>query len=304
MPPEGAGERIDRWLGLVVPDLSRSRIQALMGEGHVTVDGKSVKQSHKTAAGEVVQVSVPDPVPVDRLVAESIPLQVIHEDRHIIVVNKPAGLVVHPGPGNRSGTLVNALLHHCGSLACIGGEQRPGIVHRLDKDTSGAIVAAKSDEAMQGLVRQFRAREVKKEYMAVVWGVPRPASGRIETLIGRHKTDRKKMAVRAEDGRQAVTLYESAETFGQATVMRVVIETGRMHQIRVHFAHIGHPVVGDKVYGRKKPGRIPEEAPRQMLHAHKISFVHPVTGRSMQFTAPVPADIMRLVRALRKEKLA
>ncbi len=298
-PGEG-GDRLDKWLAARLPDLSRSRIQALIRGGRVCVAGRPVKANDSARPGDTIEVDVPAPEPVD-VRPEAIPLSVLYEDSDIIVVNKPAGLVVHPAPGHPGGTLVNALLNHCRDLAGIGGELRPGIVHRLDKDTSGALVAAKNEVAMRRLVSQFKGREVSKEYLAIVAGVPRPPSGTLETLVGRSRHDRQKMAVDpASGGRPAVTRYETAESFAGAALLRVRIETGRSHQIRVHMCHIGHPVLGDAKYGRAR--RIPgtdQPIERQMLHAAILAFRHPRTGRAMEFRAPVPPDMKAVLAALR-----
>ncbi len=232
---------------------------------------------------------------------EDIPLDILHEDAHIIAINKPAGLVVHPAPGNENGTLVNALLHHCDDLAGIGGEIRPGIVHRLDKDTSGVIIVAKTDPALTELSRQFKARETKKEYQAITHGIPSQPSGRIETTIGRHPIHRKKMAAEVRTGRHAVSNYEITEAFERAALLRIRIETGRTHQIRVHMAHIKHPIIGDKLYGRTHANAI--KADRQMLHAAKLTVVHPSTGEPIHFSAPVPLDMLTLLSSLRKNIL-
>jgi len=246
-----------------------------------------------------VALVIPPPV-VTALIPEAIPLDIIYEDADLLVINKPAGLVVHPAAGHSSGTLVNALLHHCGSLAAIGGEQRPGIVHRLDRDTSGIMVVAKSDRALTGLMNQFKQRTIHKNYVALVWGHPLPARGTIETLIGRHRTDRKKMSAQPKTGRAAVTHYELSERFGDVALVRIRLETGRTHQIRVHMAHRGFPVVGDAQYGGRSNRSLPMPVGRQMLHAETLAFMHPVTGKPLTFTAPWPADLKALVAALRK----
>jgi 23S rRNA pseudouridine1911/1915/1917 synthase len=281
-----------------LPGLSRSRVQALVRSGDVKVNGESRRPHDKVSAGMEVTVHVPParPVPV---AAEDIPLDVIHEDPDVIVVNKAAGLVVHPAAGHASGTLVNALLHHCGDLAGVGGELRPGIVHRLDKDTSGVMVVAKNDDAMASLVAQFKQGAVRKEYLAVVNGTPRPAAGTVETLIGRSRHDRKKMSARPARGREAVTSYEVVEELGSFALLRVRIETGRTHQIRVHLAHIGHPVVGDRQYGRRKPTAVDTGAGRQMLHAHRLGFRHPRSGEALTFEAPMPEDMNAVLERLR-----
>jgi 23S rRNA pseudouridine1911/1915/1917 synthase len=292
----GARKRLDAWLAEEQPEHSRARWQALIQEGNVTVNGKSVKRNHKLREGDRVEWTIPEPVSSE-LLPEDIPLEVLYEDEHMIVINKPAGLVVHPAAGNETGTLVNALLHHCTDLAGIGGEKRPGIVHRLDKDTSGVIVVAKTEAALNELARQFKARETEKEYLTIVRGVPTPPRGRIATTIGRHPIHRKKMAVDVRNWRHAVSYYNVAEAFNLAALLRIRIETGRTHQIRVHMAHIHHPVVGDKLYGRMRSSGI--QADRQMLHAAKLSISHPNTGERMHFSAPVPKDLEALLEGLR-----
>jgi len=295
---EDAGCRLDVWLAKRLPGLSRSRVQALIRSGDVQVGGKTHRPHDKVSTGMDVTVHVPPARPVS-LSAEDIPLDIIHEDPDLVVVNKPAGLVVHPAAGHASGTLVNALLHHCHDLAGVGGELRPGIVHRLDKDTSGVMVAAKNDDAMASLVEQFKQGAVRKEYLAIVHGTPRPAAGTVRTLIGRSRHDRKKMSARPARGREAVTTYETVEELGHFTLLGVRIETGRTHQIRVHLAHIGHPVLGDRQYGRRKPSAADTGAGRQMLHAHRLGFRHPRSGESMTFEAPVPEDMKAALERLR-----
>jgi 23S rRNA pseudouridine1911/1915/1917 synthase len=290
-------DRLDVWLAEQMPETSRARWQALIRDGRVAVNEMPCKANQKLRSGDRVAWTVPEPVDA-RPQAEEIPLDILYEDHSLIVINKPPGLVVHPAAGNETGTLVNALLHHCTDLAGIGGEKRPGIVHRLDKDTSGVMVIAKNETAMNALSRQFKDRETEKEYVTVVRGVPFPPRGRIETTIGRHPVLRKKMAVNVRRGRNAISLYETVETFADAALMRVKIETGRTHQIRVHMAHIKHPVLGDAVYGRN--GRI--KAPRQMLHAAELSIIHPAESRRMRFKAPLPDDMETLLRQLRKER--
>ena len=301
VPVEAVGERLDRWLSGILMDLSRSRIQGLIKCGDILVDGRPVKAHAALQEGAVVTVRIPAPVAPPELVAEDIPLTVLYEDEDIVVIDKPAGLVVHPGAGNRAGTLVNALLHRCGPLPGIGGELRPGIVHRLDKGTSGVMVAAKSERAMASLAKQFRERKVSKEYLAVVWGKLRPSRGRIETLLGRSRRDRKKMSTHAGSGRAAVTLYETTEVFERMSLVRVRIETGRTHQIRVHMSFKGCPVVGDDTYGRRRAAGkdLPVKAERPMLHAEKLALKHPVSRTLMEFMAPLPADMMTLLETLR-----
>ena len=291
-----SGARLDVWLTENNPELSRARWQALIKDGHVTVNGKTSKANYTVREGDRMEWTIPEPVDTETL-AEDIPLDILYEDRQLIVVNKPAGLVVHPAAGNESGTLVNALLHHCGDLAGIGGEKRPGIVHRLDKDTSGVMVIAKTEQAMKELSRQFKQRETDKEYLAIVRGEPKPPAGRIETTIGRHPILRKKMAVNVKRGRSAISIYHVEEQFKTAALMRVRIETGRTHQIRVHMAHIRHPILGDSTYARKHPTDL--WPTRQMLHAEKLSIAHPDTGKRLVFNAPIPPDMQEIINKLR-----
>ncbi len=300
VPPEERGQRLDLWLPRVLPEHTRSRWQSLIRDGRVTVDGQPVKPRHALAGGERIDYQLPEPVVVE-LVAQDIPLDVVYEDADIIVVNKAAGMVVHPAPGHADGTLVNALLAHCTDLAGIGGEIRPGIVHRLDKDTSGLLVAAKHDQSLARLQEQFKSREVSKEYRALVRGhVPR-FSGRIETRVGRSPADRKKMSADVEGGRTAISNYRVVERYREATQLAVAIETGRTHQIRVHMAHLGHPILGDEVYGRGRPLPGGIRAERQMLHAARLSFQHPMTGEPLEFEAPLPQDMADLAEALRSQ---
>ncbi|MFC1462969.1 RluA family pseudouridine synthase [Verrucomicrobiota bacterium] len=300
------GKRLDVWLDGQLPDLSRSRIQALIKSGHITVDGRKSTAHRKVHPGMHVQVEVPPPTET-ALEPEPIPLDILHEDTDIIVINKPAGLVVHPAAGHSSGTLVNALLHHCPDIEGIGGERRPGIVHRLDKDTSGVMVVAKNDAAMAGITTQFKKNAVHKEYLAIVKGAPDPVTDTIRTLVGRSKHDRKKMSAHPPSGRNAVTHYETLETFAGCSLVKAIIETGRTHQIRVHMTHIGHPVLGDTQYGGKVSGsrfqvsgrEDPIRIPRQMLHAHKLELKHPRTNKPLAFTAPIPPDMQSLLAMLR-----
>lgn len=301
VPPEGAGRRLDAWLATQRRDLSRARIQDLIRAGHVTVNGRPVKASSGLVAGMTVSLEVPLPIDSE-LRPESIPLDVLYEDDDLLAINKPAGLVVHPAAGHASGTLVNALLAHCPNLPGINGEKRPGIVHRLDRDTTGVIVVAKTDLAMRALVDAFKARTVRKEYAALVWGVLTPPAGRVETLIGRSSHNRKKMSASPSRGRAAITLYETVETFADASRLKVRIETGRTHQIRVHMAWLGHPVIGDKDYGRQRPNRLTTPLPtRQMLHAERLTLSHPRTGKELTFAAPWPEDMRVLLAALQGE---
>jgi len=295
------GVRLDIWLARQLREISRSRIQQLIRAGLVTINMRPVKESHKIKPGERIEINIPSPRAVE-LKAEKIPLSILFEDEALIVIDKPAGLVVHPAPGHNSGTLVNAILYHCPRLGGIGGELRPGIVHRLDRETSGVMVVAKTEKAMMSLTGQFKQREIHKEYLAVVWGVLAPPSGVIETLIGRHAIDRKKMTAMPKKGRLSITRYETISTFGNFSLVRLCPATGRTHQIRVHLAHLQHPVIGDKQYGRRSVCELPVEIGRQMLHAHKISFRHPETGEKMEFSAPVPEDMTHLLDYLRSVK--
>ncbi len=300
VPPEGAGKRLDAWLGAQETDLSRSRIQDLIRSGHILLNGRSAKPSQKLSPG--LEIRIDPPAPVDtRLLPEAIPLDILYEDADLVVLNKPAGLVVHPAAGHASGTLVNALLAHCPDLTGIGGEKRPGIVHRLDRDTTGVMVAAKNELALRGLMNQFRHRQVAKEYLALVWGHVSPPAGRTETLIGRSSRDRKKMSATPSSGRPAITVYRTVETFAAVSLVSVAIETGRTHQIRVHMAFLGHPVVGDAQYGRPRRDALPVPVPdRQMLHARRLGLKHPRTGETLNFEAPLPVDMRDLLAALRK----
>lgn len=291
------------WLDCRLRDLSRSRIQALIRSGCITVDGGRTTPHHKVRPGMHVSVNIPPPTDT-AIKPEPIPLNIIHEDSDIIVLDKPAGIVVHPAAGHNSGTLVNALLHHCPDILDIGGEKRPGIVHRLDKDTSGVMIVARNDAAMKGIMTQFRQSTVHKQYLAIVNGTPHPASGTIETLIGRSSHDRKKMSARPRTGRHAVTHYETIETFAGCSLVKATLETGRTHQIRVHMTHIGHPVLGDKQYGGSRRSTLTVQrltVPRQMLHAHKLGLIHPATGKSLTFTAPIPEDMQAILNTLRSE---
>ena len=297
---DGDGARLDAWLAArCAPGLSRSRIQALIQEGLVTVDGEPASAKARLKAGQRISLELPPPLPAEPE-PEDIPLDIVYEDADIILVNKPAGLVVHPAPGHPSGTLVNALLCHCADLRGIGGTARPGIVHRLDKDTTGLLVIAKDAEALNSLAAQFLSGRTAKIYFALIHGCPQAESGTIRTTIGRHPTDRKRMAANPPRGKPAVTHYKVEERFGAATLLRVRIETGRTHQIRVHMAHVGLPSVGDPLYGnRALDRRIPECPARQMLHAAEFSFDHPRDGRRMSFSAPIPTDMAVLLEALR-----
>ena len=307
--PEAVGQRLDKALALAAPDLSRARIQALMAEGRVTYADEVMTDGSSRAREGLYLIAVPEPLPAEPQ-PEDIPLTVLFEDEHLIVIDKPAGMTVHPAPGHQTGTLVNALLFHCGnSLSGIGGVLRPGIVHRLDKDTSGVMVAAKSDAAHQGLSALFATHDLERQYIALTRGQPRPASGRVENRIGRSNSDRKKMAVLKTSGRLAITDYRTATTFGpqdRPLASRVVcrLHTGRTHQIRVHMASIGAPVLGDPIYGSGPPAPSVRQAiqttglDRQALHAAVLGFVHPITGATLRFETPLPADMSDLEQQL------
>ena len=297
VPEDQRGHRLDIWLSTQQPELSRARWQSLLKEGLVLVNGAAQKANYTTRTGDKISYTIPEAKPTE-LIAENIPLTIIYEDADILVMNKPAGIVVHPAPGHASGTLVNALIHHCKDLAGIGGELRPGIVHRLDKDTSGLLVIAKNEAAMKNLVDQFKHRNVKKEYLALIWGCPKPERGTIKTLIGRSETNRKKMSAKVKHGREAVTHYEVIEKMESASLVRLRIETGRTHQIRVHMAFKNHPVVGDTLYGRARSF----EATRQMLHAAELRFNHPRTGKELVFSALMPDDMLTACNALRSSQ--
>jgi 23S rRNA pseudouridine1911/1915/1917 synthase len=294
---ESTAGRLDVFLAAGVPEVSRSSWKGLIEAWRVLVNGQKAKPNQKLRAGDAVAWTIPEgganePQP------EDIPLAILFEDDAVLVLDKPPGLVVHPAVGNESGTLVNALLFRDPVSQPL---ERAGIVHRLDKDTSGVMVVAKSDAALAELRRQFKARETNKEYLALVWGSP-PPSGRIETLIGRHRVHRKKMAVLKEGGRHAVSNFKTLETFVATALVQVKIETGRTHQIRVHMAHLGHPIVGDTVYGRARQNKLPGAAERQMLHASKLEFSHPTTGKRLSFETPLPDDMRVLLEKLRTEQ--
>jgi 23S rRNA pseudouridine1911/1915/1917 synthase len=320
--PADAGQRLDRFLARHLPDMSRSRLQALIRAGAVALAGSAVLElGRRVKAGETYRVHVPPPEPAAPE-PQDIALSIVYEDAHLIVIDKPKGLTVHPGPGHASGTLVNALIAHCGaSLSGIGGVKRPGIVHRLDKDTTGLLVAAKTDRAHHGLSEQFAAHgtdgRLQRGYRAIVWGAPERVRGSIDAALARSVANRTRIAVvKPERGRRAVTHYEVLERFAAhakggavASLLRLVLETGRTHQVRVHLGHIGHPLLGDMTYGahfkasaRKLP--LPAQAAlerlgRQALHAAELAFVHPVTGKRLAFESPLPPDMAELAVALR-----
>ncbi len=293
--PEHGNTRIDKLLAAQEGDWSRSQVQQWIKDGLVLVEGKAVKGNYKIRAGDQIKVTVPEPEEVN-VIPQPIELDVRYEDRDVIVVNKPRGMVVHPGPGHSSGTLVNALLHHCEDLSGINGELRPGIVHRIDMDTSGLIIAAKNDAAHQHLARQLSEKTVTRKYKAIVHGVISHDKGTIDAPLGRDKNDRKKMTVTDENSRNAVTHFRVLERFDHYTYVECVLETGRTHQIRVHMKYIGHPLAGDPKYGPKKT--LPIEG--QALHAEVLGFIHPRTGEYVELHAELPADMEKLLERLRK----
>ena len=297
-----AGQRLDIFLARQnqLESFTRSRVQNLIRSGHVLVDDQQRKSSYRLQAREVLAVTIPPSLPSD-LVPEEVPFLIIHEDEDLLVLSKPPGLVVHPSAGHASGTLVHGLLHYCKDLSGISGEMRPGIVHRLDKDTSGLLVVAKNDQTHHALVDKFKSRQVKKIYHAILDGSPAQGQGSIDLPIGRHPVSRKKMAVLEKGGREAVTKWKVLERFAASySYVEIKIMTGRTHQIRVHMASQGHPVAGDTVYGRKKKGPSDIEINRQCLHAYTLAFDHPRTGERMRFVAPLWPDFKEVLDALRK----
>ncbi len=292
------GKRLDAWLAAKLEKFSRSYVEKLIEDCSVQVNGKKEKAGYKLRSGDSVTVCIPDPVQLE-VKAEEIKLDVLYEDDDIIVINKPRGMVVHPAAGNYSGTLVNALLEHCrGSLSDINGVIRPGIVHRIDKDTSGVLVVAKNNSAHGQLSDRLKEHDIQRVYLAVAEGIIREDSGKVDAPIGRHPVERKKMAVDVKKGRRAVTHFKVLERFKSATLLEMRLETGRTHQIRVHMAYIGHPLIGDPVYGRKKQKYGFEG---QALHARLLGFIHPGTGEYVQFEAEPPAEFAALVEKLRTE---
>ena len=292
-----AGKRLDKLISEQLPELTRSAVQHLMQDGCVTIAGKPVKKNTRASAGDVITVELPEPREVE-IEPENIPLDIVYEDEDIIVVNKPKGMVVHPAPGNWSGTLVNALMYHCGdSLSGINGEIRPGIVHRIDKDTSGLLVVAKNDRAHQSLAEQIKVHSAGRRYFAVVYGTPREQKGTVNAPIARHPVDRKKMAVLA-GGREAITHYEVLEQYAGYSYLTFLLETGRTHQIRVHMAHIGHPIIGDPLYG---PAKDKWKLQGQCLHAGELTLTHPATGERMTFQAPLPVYFTTVLQKLRNQ---
>jgi len=304
---QDSGKRLDVFLAERQALFTRSQVQKAIKDGRIRIDDAPQKASYHVRAGERIEVGLIDPVPLGSQ-AENIPLKVLYEDTALMVVNKPPGMVVHPACGNYTGTLVNALLHHCTTLSGIGGVLRPGIVHRLDKGTSGILVVAKNDMAHQGLSRQFKEHTIVRRYQALVHGSMEKAAGTIATLIGRHTTQRKKMSALPKRGRQAVTHWKVAEEFAGLTLLEVTLETGRTHQVRVHLSSIGHPVAGDALYGAGKSKlkicslavrQAFREIDRPLLHAGYLQFTHPESQRLVEFSAPPPEDFMQVLQAVR-----
>ncbi len=285
-----AGKRLDKFLvGRLSKEFSRAHIQKLVSEGHVILDGAPARNSHKLCIGETVDVTVPAPA-ASFMEPEEIPLKIVYEDAELLVVDKPAGMVVHPAPGNYNGTLVNALLSHCRNLSGIGGVSKPGIVHRIDKGTSGLLLVAKTDGAHKSLAKQFKDKTIRRVYVALVRGRVELDNGVVELPIGRSPKDRKKMIVKFEDSKDALTAYKVIERFKDTTMLELVLGTGRTHQIRVHMLHIGHPIVGDEKYGYS------DTIGRPALHARTIGFIHPKTGVYMEFSSELPGDMVRLIK--------
>ena len=304
------GTRLDRFLMRATEDMSRTHLQRLIRNGNVTVNDKIAKQpSYALRDGDAVHLKLPPPRPLDTIAPENIPLDILHEDSHLIVLNKPAGMLVHPANSVYTGTLVNALLAHCTDLSGIGGVERPGIIHRLDKDTSGILVVAKTDVVHRELSAQFEKHSITRQYVAIVCGIPAKTKGTIDAQIARSRRDRRRMTTVENHGRHAVTHYEVLETYPKFARVQLTLETGRLHQIRVHLQHIGHPVAGDAVYGGEQraindadTGALKHalaQLKRQALHARLLGFVHPATGENLTFSAPMPKDMQQVVDALR-----
>jgi 23S rRNA pseudouridine1911/1915/1917 synthase len=308
---EHAGERLDRFLAENLPELTRSQVKRLIDDGQVSIAGTAVKAGLKLRGGEAVRVTLPAPEPLEAA-PEAIPLEVLYEDPHLIVINKPAHMVVHPAPGHRDGTLVNALLHHCHDLSGIGGVLRPGIVHRLDKDTSGVMVATKDDRTHQLLARQFKAHSIQRRYRALVYGLVQNQQGTIDRPIGRHPAQRLKMSSSSRHGRRAVTHWQVLRRYDRdrLTLLDLALETGRTHQIRVHLAEMNLPVVGDPLYGSGKLAggladaglrKLIGQLNRQFLHAWQLGFLHPESGLELNFSAPLPGELQQVIDYLEKK---
>ncbi|GAM09182.1 putative RNA pseudouridine synthase YlyB [Geobacter sp. OR-1] len=305
-PSDRPSERLDQFIAASFAELSRAMVHRLIESGDIKVAGLQAKPSMKLKGGERISVNMPAPEACEAI-PEDIPLDILFEDRDVVVINKPAGMVVHPGAGNRDGTLVNALLGHCKDLSGIGGSMRPGIVHRIDKDTSGVIIAAKNDHSHQSLAMQFKEHTIKRIYLALVFGSPKTDSGHITSAIGRHPVDRKKMSSKARHGKQAVTHWQVVARYEGVTLLKLRLETGRTHQIRVHLSEAGYPLVGDQLYGSE--GRLAsirntrvrallKGLTRQGLHAKTLGFIHPASGQYMEFDTPLPEDMNHIVAQL------
>lgn len=305
MPFTAGSIRLDKFLAEAFPELTRSQVKRLIDEGAVALDGNGVKAGLKLRGGERISVDLHEPAPIEAA-PEPIPLSVLYEDASLIVIDKPAGLVVHPAPGHPGGTLVNALLYHCDDLAGIGGELRPGIVHRLDKDTSGVLVASKNDQTHLDLARQFKSHTIQRRYRALVHGLVKPSEGTVDQAIGRHPVHRKKMSVNCRQGRRAVTHWRVLKQYDQdrLSLVELTLETGRTHQIRVHLSSLGYPVVGDPLYGQPRRLRAGTDAElagllnglgRQFLHAWLLGFVHPASGETLEFHSPLPPELQQIL---------
>ena len=295
--PEEAGVRIDKYLAEQLPDITRSYLQKLLKDGSVQMNGKPVKASTKTAAGAVIELTIPEPEEPE-ILPEDIPLDILYEDSDVILINKPKDMVVHPAAGHYTGTLVNALMYHCkGDLSGINGVLRPGIVHRIDKDTTGVLIVCKNDKAHNALAEQLKEHSITRKYRAIVCGNLKEDEGTVDAPLGRHPQDRKKMAIVRTGGKRAVTHYRVLKRFGNYTYIECQLETGRTHQIRVHMASLGHPLLGDEVYGRVKS---PFKLEGQTLHAMVLGFIHPTTGEYMEFEAPLPEYFEKLLEKLRR----
>ncbi|WP_321369649.1 RluA family pseudouridine synthase [uncultured Desulfuromusa sp.] len=307
-PEDRSAERLDTFLSECFPDISRSQLKKLIDSGKITLNGALTKSSNKLKGGEFIQVTLPEPEPIKAL-PENIPLQVLYEDQDLIVINKPAGMVVHPAAGHFHGTLVNALLYHCKDLAGIGGELRPGIVHRIDKDTSGIIVATKNDQSHRHLAAQFKDHSINRRYLALIHGFPEKSSGSIDQPIGRHPTQRKKMSGKAKNGKRAVTHWKTLKEYhvDRLSLLELKLETGRTHQIRVHFAERNCPLVGDPLYGSKSRKaaikdtqlrQLIDQLPGQALHAQKLGFIHPRSEKYMEFSSEMPETLANIINYL------
>ena len=295
--PEDAGVRIDKYMAEQLPDITRSYLQKLLKDGSVQMNGKPVKASTKTAVGAVIALTIPEPEEPE-ILPENIPLDILYEDSDVILINKPKNMVVHPAAGHYTGTLVNALMYHCrGDLSGINGVLRPGIVHRIDKDTTGVLIVCKNDRAHNALAEQLKEHSITRKYRAIVCGNLKEDEGTVDAPLGRHPQDRKKMAIVRSGGKRAVTHYRVLERFGNDTYIECQLETGRTHQIRVHMASLGHPLLGDEIYGRAKS---PFKLEGQTLHAMVLGFIHPTTGEYMEFEAPLPEYFEKLLEKLRK----